>query len=431
MSPGRSTAASTTSATRRSRRSTARTSRSCRSPGPTTRTTPSRPPRCRATRSSSTACSTSTTPTLKVVAVNAATGTEIWKFDPSGGAPPGARFRHRGVTVHKDRVFVSYRSFLWALDKKTGTPIASFGTAGRIDLREGLGHARREAQRQRQHAGRRLRGPADHGQLGAGDDARIARAHPRVRREHRQAALDLPHHSAARRVRLRHLVEGRLQAVRRRERVGRRHGRREARDGVRRHRIGVVRLLRRHAARRQPVRRLRARARRAHRQARLALPGHQARRLGLRLSRLAEPRHRHAQRPQGGRRRADHQVRLRLRPGPADRRAAVSDRVAQGAAVGRRRRAAVRAPAVSGEAAAVHAAGSHRGHADDADAGGARGGAGAVPQVFERASSRRRRSRARSSFPASTAAPNGAARRSIPTRRCSTSTRTRCRGSSS
>src|SRR5205085_669525 len=55
------------------------------------------------------------------------------------GAAPGARFRHRGVTVHKDRVFVSYRSFLYALDKATGTPIASFGSGGRIDLREGLG----------------------------------------------------------------------------------------------------------------------------------------------------------------------------------------------------------------------------------------------------------------------------------------------------
>jgi quinoprotein glucose dehydrogenase len=79
-----------------------------------------------------------TTPTLKVVAVDAADGHEIWKFDPSGGATGTARFRHRGVTVHKDRVFVSHRSFLWALDKKTGKPIASFGTDGRIDLREGL-----------------------------------------------------------------------------------------------------------------------------------------------------------------------------------------------------------------------------------------------------------------------------------------------------
>ena len=50
-----------------------------------------------------------TTPTMKVVAVNAETGAEIWKFDPSNGAPARARFRHRGVTVHQDRVFVTFR----------------------------------------------------------------------------------------------------------------------------------------------------------------------------------------------------------------------------------------------------------------------------------------------------------------------------------
>ena len=80
-----------------------------------------------------------TTPTMKVVAVNAETGAEIWKFDPSGGAPPGPRFRHRGVAVHADRVFVTYRNFLWALDRKTGRPITAFGAEGRVDLREGLG----------------------------------------------------------------------------------------------------------------------------------------------------------------------------------------------------------------------------------------------------------------------------------------------------
>jgi quinoprotein glucose dehydrogenase len=79
-----------------------------------------------------------TTPTLKVVAIDALTGREIWKFDPSGGAASSPRFRHRGVTVNKDRVFVSYRSYLYALDRKTGQPISTFGTAGRIDLREGL-----------------------------------------------------------------------------------------------------------------------------------------------------------------------------------------------------------------------------------------------------------------------------------------------------
>jgi quinoprotein glucose dehydrogenase len=80
-----------------------------------------------------------TTPTLKVIALNAATGHEVWRFDPSGGAPSGARFRHRGVTVHNDRVFVTYRNWLYALDRKSGQPIPRFGAGGRVDLREGLG----------------------------------------------------------------------------------------------------------------------------------------------------------------------------------------------------------------------------------------------------------------------------------------------------
>jgi quinoprotein glucose dehydrogenase len=80
-----------------------------------------------------------TTPTLKVVALDAATGRDVWTFDPSGGSASRSRFRHRGVVVAQDRVFVSYRNFLWALDRKTGRPIPSFGNQGRIDLRDGLG----------------------------------------------------------------------------------------------------------------------------------------------------------------------------------------------------------------------------------------------------------------------------------------------------
>ena len=83
-----------------------------------------------------------TTPTLHVVALDAATGRELWTFDPSAGGGTRTRFRHRGVTVHDDRVFVTYRSYLYALDKRTGKPIPTFGTGGtdgRIDMREGLG----------------------------------------------------------------------------------------------------------------------------------------------------------------------------------------------------------------------------------------------------------------------------------------------------
>src|SRR5262249_18288722 len=72
-------------------------------------------------------------------ALDAATGREIWTFDPNTIDPKSGRFRHRGVTVYKDRVFVTHRNNLWALDKATGKPIPTFGANGRVDLREGLG----------------------------------------------------------------------------------------------------------------------------------------------------------------------------------------------------------------------------------------------------------------------------------------------------
>ena len=61
-----------------------------------------------------------TTPKLRVVALDASTGREIWSFDPSGGAGGQRRYRHRGVTVYRDRVFFTYRNFLYALDRQTG-----------------------------------------------------------------------------------------------------------------------------------------------------------------------------------------------------------------------------------------------------------------------------------------------------------------------
>src|SRR5437588_33419 len=80
-----------------------------------------------------------TTPKLRVFALDAATGREIWSFDPSMGEGGTRRFRHRGVTVYEDRVLFTYRHELWALDKRTGKPIDSFGEHGRVDLRVGLG----------------------------------------------------------------------------------------------------------------------------------------------------------------------------------------------------------------------------------------------------------------------------------------------------
>ena len=80
-----------------------------------------------------------TTPKLHVFALDAATGKQLWRFDPNNGRPPTSRFRHRGVVVTGDRVIFNYRYKLYALDKKTGQQIRTFGDSGWVDLRAGLG----------------------------------------------------------------------------------------------------------------------------------------------------------------------------------------------------------------------------------------------------------------------------------------------------
>lgn len=80
-----------------------------------------------------------TTPKMQVIALDAATGVQRWRFDPQNGAPPTSRIRHRGVVVTGDRVLFNYRNRLYALDRRTGQPIRTFGDSGWIDLRQGLG----------------------------------------------------------------------------------------------------------------------------------------------------------------------------------------------------------------------------------------------------------------------------------------------------
>ena len=79
------------------------------------------------------------TPSHKLVALNAATGKQLWKFD-SGIEGRGP---NRGLTYWTDgkeeRVFIGNGTYLYAIDARSGKAAASFGDAGRIDLREGLG----------------------------------------------------------------------------------------------------------------------------------------------------------------------------------------------------------------------------------------------------------------------------------------------------
>jgi quinoprotein glucose dehydrogenase len=82
-------------------------------------------------------------PKGRVIALDAATGRELWVFDPAGGKPVLTRQRLRGVSYWTDgkqgRILASFRNFLYALDADTGRPLPGFGEGGRIDLRQGLG----------------------------------------------------------------------------------------------------------------------------------------------------------------------------------------------------------------------------------------------------------------------------------------------------
>jgi quinoprotein glucose dehydrogenase len=81
-----------------------------------------------------------TSPGLKVFALDAATGSERWVFDPWDGR--GGRGVNRGLAWWEDgedrRLFFGAGPYLYALNAQDGRPIAGFGEGGRIDLRLGL-----------------------------------------------------------------------------------------------------------------------------------------------------------------------------------------------------------------------------------------------------------------------------------------------------
>ena len=148
--------------------------------------------------------------------------------------------------------------------------------------------------------------------------------------------------------------------VRRRAQLERVDGRRRDRNDLHPDRHRALRLLRREPRGREPLRQQPARARRAQRQAALALPGDPSRSLGLRLSDRAEAAHGPARRRDGAGRRAAEQARLRLRVQPDHRRAALADRRAPRAAERRAGREELADAAVPDRAAAVRAPVVHR-----------------------------------------------------------------------
>jgi quinoprotein glucose dehydrogenase len=93
------------------------------------------------------------TPTQKIFALDAATGSLLWKFDsgirgtqPDRGLAYWADEKDSAGHKKEARILVGVMNFLYALDAATGSPIPSFGRGGRIDLRENLGREPAAAQ---------------------------------------------------------------------------------------------------------------------------------------------------------------------------------------------------------------------------------------------------------------------------------------------
>ena len=73
-------------------------------------------------------------------AIDAATGKEVWSFNPLDGKETGEV--NRGLTYWEKgddkRILMSANNFLFALNAKTGIPISTFGNGGKVDLKTGL-----------------------------------------------------------------------------------------------------------------------------------------------------------------------------------------------------------------------------------------------------------------------------------------------------
>ena len=82
-----------------------------------------------------------TSPKLKLIALDASTGSELWKFDPFDSIE--ATGVNRGVTYWEEntdkRIYFSAGPYLYAVNADDGTLVLSFGNKGKVDLREGLG----------------------------------------------------------------------------------------------------------------------------------------------------------------------------------------------------------------------------------------------------------------------------------------------------
>lgn len=79
------------------------------------------------------------TPDQQVVALDPASGAEIWKFSANGRGQQPVRGLSYWQSGSERRLFSALGSRLVAIDPDSGKPITGFGTDGAVDLRENLG----------------------------------------------------------------------------------------------------------------------------------------------------------------------------------------------------------------------------------------------------------------------------------------------------
>ena len=167
-----------------------------------------------------------TTAQLKLVALEATSGHELWRYDPfAGSAKGGVVGVNRGVVYWKDgtdrRILYSADHFLYAIDAATGRPVRSFGTEGHVDLKADLGRDVSGLYVVETTPGTVFKNliflPL---RVGEGPAPGRTGTHPRLRHPHGEDGLDIPYDSLAGRVWVRHVAAGRLDPYRRGQLLG-------------------------------------------------------------------------------------------------------------------------------------------------------------------------------------------------------------------